>query len=100
MPSMQANTGRNGKKDSEFWHYLVLSELRRQGIVRRLFKKPVKITFWWNDRLDIDNHAYMGKMIADALKGYLMEDDSKRYYVEAAHKFHDEDYIKVELKGV
>lgn len=86
------------KKDSEFWHYLVLSELRRQGIERNVFKKPVKITFYWNDNLDIDNHSYMGKMIADALKGYLIEDDRKKYYVEVTHKFHKNDYILVKVE--
>lgn len=85
------------KKDSEFWHYLVTVELKRQGVERKLFKSPVKITFYWHDNLDIDNHAYMGKMIADALKGYLIQDDNKKHYTQVTHKFHDEDYIKIEV---
>ena len=45
-----------------FWHYLVKRELMGQKIPRKLFEKPVTMTFWWNDGMDIDNHAYMGKM--------------------------------------
>lgn len=86
------------KKDSEFWHYLVLSELRKQGIEPDLFKKPVKITFYHNDKMDIDNHAYIGKMVVDSLKGYLIVDDTRKYFTEVRHKFHDKDYIKIEVE--
>ena len=58
------------------------------------------ITFKWNDRLDIDNHAVMGKMIVDALKGRLIEDDSRRWLKGIAHYFHDEDFISVEIHEV
>ena len=85
------------KRDAEYWHTLVRSELRKQGIKPRCFKGPVIISFWWNDRLDIDNHAAMGKMIVDAIKGVLIEDDSRRYVRGVGHLFHDESYILVEV---
>lgn len=88
------------KKDAEYWHMLTINALRQQGIHRKLFGKPVEITIFWNDRLDIDNHAYMGKMIVDALKGYLIEDDSRKYFVGIFHKFHNEKRIKVEVTEV
>lgn len=88
------------KKDSEYWHWIVHSELNKQGIRKKLFKKPVEITFNWNDRLDVDNHAYIGKMIVDALKGYLIADDTRKYFVKVAHQFHEGKYILVEVKEV
>ena len=58
------------------------------------------ISFFWNDRLDIDNHSVMGKMIVDALKGRLIQDDSRPYLKGVCHYWHDEDYIKVEIEEV
>lgn len=88
------------KKDSEYWHLLVHSALNKQGIKKQIFQNPVSITFSWNDRLDIDNHAYIGKMIVDALKGYLIADDTRKYYKKLTHQFHSEKIIKVEVKEV
>ena len=88
------------KKDAEYWHMLTINSLRQHGIHRSLFLKPVAITILWDDRLDIDNHAYMGKMIVDALKGYLIKDDSRKYFKRIAHDFHDEKRIKIEIKEV
>lgn len=66
------------KRDAEFWHMMVRSCMNSQDVRREPFKRPVIITFRWNDRLDIDNHAIMGKMIVDAMKGRVIEDDSRR----------------------
>lgn len=85
-------------EDAEYMHNTVKAALMQQKIPRKLFDRPVKITFFWNDRLDIDNHAYLGKLIADALKGYLIQDDSRKYYSEVTHKFHDSDFIGVEVE--
>lgn len=68
------------KKDAEYWHYLVRAELRRQGVKPRVFKHPVYITFYHNDGLDIDNHAAVGKMVVDALKGVLIADDDRKHF--------------------
>ena len=85
------------KKDSEYWHMLVRSELRRQGIKQKLIDKPVSIKFLHNTKMDIDNHAYIEKMIVDSLKGYLLHDDNKKYYIAKSSEFHNEDYIGVEI---
>ena len=85
------------KKDAEYWHSLVRAEMRKQGIKPHKFKNPVIITFYWNDRMDIDNHSIMGKFIVDAMKGVVLEDDSKRWFCGVGHLFHDEDYILVEV---
>jgi len=86
------------KKDSEFWHELVIYELRKQGIPWNIPKNGVTITMFWNDDMDIDNHAYMGKMIVDSLKGHLIADDTKHYFKSITHKFHDKNYILVKIE--
>ena len=88
------------KQDAEYWHMLTRSALNRQEVRRTPFEKPVEISFLWNDRMDIDNHAVMGKMIVDALKGRLINDDNRRWLKSVCHYFHDEDYILVQIKEV
>ena len=88
------------KKDAEYWHYLVKSELRRQGIKTRIAKRPVLITFYHDDRLDIDNHAAVGKMVVDALKGVLIADDNRKHFIGVSHLFWDGDAIRVEIEEV
>lgn len=85
------------KKDSEFWHWLVISELKKQGVERKIINAPVRIIFYHNTRMDIDNHSYIEKMIVDALKGYVIVDDTKRYYTERTSRFHGLDCIAVEI---
>lgn len=94
-------TGKHWRKrnaDKEFWHTLVRSELRRQRVPQVQFENPVEVTFSWSDGLDCDNHAYMGKMILDSLAGYLIQDDDRRYVRKVTHRFHEEDYILVEVE--
>lgn len=86
------------RKDAEFWHQMVKAQLYNQKIPKWIYTKPVKITFWWNDKLDIDNHAAMAKMIVDALKGWVIENDSKKYYACCEHRFHHRPYIIVEVE--
>lgn len=86
------------KKDSEYWHALVHNELRRQRIRSTPFEKRVEIAMFWNDNLDIDNHAYMGKMIVDALKGKIIQDDRKRYFKRLIHDEHKRDVILVRVR--
>ena len=86
------------KADKEYWHYLVLSELNKQRIARKYIDYPVEILFYWSDRLDCSNHAYMAKMIEDSLVGYILHDDSRQYVKRITHEFHDENYIKVEVR--
>ena len=88
------------KRDADYWHRLVQSHMNEQDVRRVPFKRPVIIIFHWNDRLDIDNHAVMGKMIVDAMKGRVIEDDSRRWVKGVCHYFHSEDYILVEVREV
>lgn len=86
------------KQDADYWHLLTISAMNKQEIRRRPFDKPVEISILWNDSLDIDNHAVMGKMIVDALKGRLINDDNRRWLKGVCHYFHDEDYILVQIR--
>jgi len=88
------------KRDADYWHMLVRHCMDDQDVRRVPFKRPVVITFHWNDRLDIDNHAIMGKMIVDAMKGRVIEEDSRKWMKGVCHYFHDEDYIGVEIREI
>lgn len=82
------------KNDAVLWHALTIGALNKAGI-NHLFVCPVSISFLWNDRLDLSNHAYMAKMIEDALKGRVIVDDSKGFVDEIHHLFWDKDEIGV-----
>ena len=88
------------KQDAEYWHLLTRSAINRQEVRKTPFEKPVVITILWNDRLDIDNHAVMGKMIVDAIKVILINDYNRRWLKGVCHFFHTEDYILVTIKEV
>ena len=74
------------KQDAELWHWLTVSALRKAGIKKNICSSPVSITFYWGTKLDLDNTAYMRKLIIDALKGYLIRDDTQKYVVELCDK--------------
>lgn len=88
------------RADSQYWHALVRAQMHRQDIPMEVFRHPVCVTFGWNDHLDIDNHAYMGKMIVDAMKEYCLADDSRKYVVGIKHEFHNRDCITVRVEEV
>lgn len=88
------------KADADEWHEVVRYELHRQHIPNQMFHGPVEITFLWDDRLDIDNHALMGKLTVDALKGYLLQNDSRKYYRRVVHDFWDGGCIKVQVREI
>lgn len=88
------------KRDADFWHLLTVSHMNAQDVRRIPFKRPVVITFRWNDRLDIDNHAIIAKMVLDAMKGRVIEDDTRKYVKGVCHYFWDEDYIGVEVREI
>ncbi len=88
------------KEDADYWHQLTRAAMSKAQVRRRPFDKPVIITFCWNDRLDLDNHSIMSKMIIDALKGRLINDDTRRWVKGIEHYWHDADYIKIIIQEV
>ena len=85
------------KKDRDYWHDLVLLETPWN---RPPLRSPVKLTFYWNDRLDLSNHAIMAKLIEDGLKGRIIVDDSRKYVQEITHKWHSEKCIKIVVEEI
>lgn len=83
-------------KYAEEFHKMVQIELLKRGIYRGSYMGAVEIRFRFNSNLDIDNHGYIKKMIIDGLKGYIIEDDSKKYVKKTTEEFDD----KVEGIGV
>lgn len=88
------------KRDAEYWHRLARAEMERQKIRKYPFENAVILSFYWNDRLDCSNHAAMAKMIEDAMKGRLIQDDSRRFVKGIEHYFHDEDCIRIVVREV
>lgn len=86
------------KRDAEELHWMTRSAMRRAGIRERILRNPVEITFRWDDRLDIDNHAVLGKAIVDGMKGYILQDDNRRYVRRVCHEFWDGGEIQVEVR--
>lgn len=85
------------KRDAEELHALAQLSMRKAHIRRQLVSQPVEIRFYWNDRLDVDNHAAMGKAFVDAMKGYLLPDDNREWFRRVTHEFWDGDTIRVEV---
>lgn len=87
------------KKDSEFWHNLVYAHLLKCSKPKEMFDK-VELIFSYNDRLDLSNHAYMAKMIEDALKGIVIIDDNRKYVKRIIHEWNNEDKIKITINEI
>ena len=88
------------KQDADYWHLLTRTQMNMQNVRREPFEGPVVVTFCWNDRLDIDNHAVMGKLIVDAMRGRVIRDDNRRYLRGVSKFFHSDDCIKVTVTEV
>lgn len=80
-------------KDAEYWHYLTVNYAPK-----KMFTKPVIITFYFNDGLDISNHSAIAKMIEDGLKGIVIQDDNRKCVVGHEYYFHDRDTIRVKIR--
>ena len=85
------------KRDRDYWHQLLLIEAPWS---RPPLRSPVRITYYWNDRLDLSNHSIMAKMIEDGLKHRIIQDDSRKYVQEIVHKWHDENCIKIVIEEI
>lgn len=66
-------------KDANDLHLLAWAAMRKAGIRKDPLTVPVEVRFYWNDCLDLDNHAVMGKAFLDAMKGYIVLDDNRKW---------------------
>lgn len=85
-------------RDAREIHDLTALSMRRAGIQKNFLESPVEIWFYWNDGLDADNHAALGKMIVDAMKGRLLHNDSRKWVKGVHHRFWEGKEILVEVK--
>lgn len=88
------------KKDADELHKLTYYCLKKDHIRKELFTGPVQVRFLWDDGLDIDNHAVIGKAVVDTLKGYLIPDDNRKWVKKVSHEFWDGGCIKVEVEEI
>lgn len=84
--------------DARDIHAMTILALRQARVKKEPFKQAVEILFRWDDGLDIDNHAALGKMVLDALKGYVIQDDSRRWVRRVTHEFFEGGRIEVEVR--
>jgi hypothetical protein len=88
------------KQIADYFHSLVQCTLYSNKIPRVLFTKPVKITIYYNSNLDIDGHGVISKLIVDSLKGYLITDDTRKYFVNLEQEFWNGEGIRVEVSEI
>lgn len=86
------------KKDAEELHWIAVSCMKRARIKKELIHEPVGIRFFWDDGLDADNHAVIGKAVVDAMKGFILPDDNRRWVKKVSHEFWDGKKISVEIR--
>lgn len=79
-------------------HAIAKMAMRRANVRKKMVDTPVCIRFFWDDRWDIDNHAILGKAIVDAMKGYILPDDNRRWVKKVSHEFWDGGEIMVEVQ--
>ena len=85
------------KQDADYWHQMMLIEAPWS---KPPLENPVRISFYWNDNMDLDNHSIWAKMLTDGMKGRIIKDDNRKCVKEITHKFHDEDVIKIEVEEI
>lgn len=88
------------KRDADTLHALTLCAMNRCGVKKKLFDAPVAVSFWWDDGLDVDNHASIGKAILDACKGRLIVEDDQRYVREVHHYLWHGGATRVRLEAI
>lgn len=75
--------------------------LLKQGLKNTKVRIPVRITLYYNSRLDIDNHGQITKGIIDVIKVYLLNgEDNKNSVVELVQRFWDKKDIGVTVETV
>lgn len=85
------------KRDAQELHALTWAALKKARVKKQPVETPVEVRFYWQDGLDIDNHAVIGKAVVDALKGWVLPDDSPRWVRKVSHEFWDGGEIRVEV---
>lgn len=86
------------KEDADVLHRMTLVALRGAGVGQKAVNGPVEIRFYWDDGLDCDNHAVLGKAVVDALTGCgILPDDNRKWVRKVSHEFWSGGKIAVEV---
>ena len=86
------------KKDAQELHTIAWAAMKQAKVRKKMVTGPVEVRFCWDDNLDIDNHAVIGKAVVDAMKGYLLPDDNRKWVRKVSHEFWDGGAILVEVR--
>jgi len=86
------------KSDADYWHLKTQQAIRLQLKKVKMFEHPVFIEFWFNSKLDADNHGALVKYIIDGMKGTLIQDDTKSCVIGYAVRFMTDDEPKTDIK--
>lgn len=81
-------------------HTLAIACMKKARVRQVTFDRPVAVRFLWDDRMDIDNHAVLGKAFLDACKGRLIVNDSPKWVRSVTHEFWDRGCMGVEIREV
>lgn len=88
------------KRDAEEFHWLAQSAIRKAGVQQNILENPVKLTFLFDDGLDCSNHAVIVKAVEDAMKGWIIKDDSRKYVKSITMMFHEKNCIHVIVEEI
>ena len=88
------------RKHTQYWHDLSHCAMRAAGIKRSPQDGPWAVTFYFNSRLDIDNHAVIAKMVIDSMKGWVFPNDTRQFLKEVNFRFWDGKGVKVEIRDL
>lgn len=84
-------------RDKDFWHWLTVEGMTKAKIPRKVLDVPVEIRFSFDDRLDCSNHSVIEKMIEDGMKGWILEDDTRKFVQRIVTEFNNDGKIVVEV---
>ena len=88
------------KRDAEELHWLAQSAILKAGVQPNILENPVKLTFLFDDGLDCSNHAVIVKAVEDAMKGWIIKDDSRKYVKSITMMFHEKNCIHVIVEEI
>lgn len=88
------------KRDAQELHAITWAALKKARVKKQPLENPVKLTFLFDDRLDCSNHAVIAKCVEDAMKGWVIKDDSRKYVKSITVAFHEENCIRVIVEEI
>lgn len=88
------------KSRASYIHNLVYQEMKRQKVQKKVCTRPVMIEILYNSNLDIDNHGYLSKLIIDGMKGYLIQEDNRKYVIGLIQRFKSGHGITVRVEEI